>query len=145
MGSRFIVVFRVYKVSLTKLKSHAGAGARDWGSLTAAERMTVVLTLARLACDSGSARTQLADEDAARKEDRKQLDELRKQARKWVPLDDTPSFNAPLPLLGLCASVVRPSKRDMKVEIYPPGLLSLRCKDLGFRVQSELHRRFNSF
>ena len=58
------------------------AGSRDLVRLTPQERVAVVTMLARLAGDSGAARTQLADDDAARKEDRKQLDDLRKQARK---------------------------------------------------------------
>ena len=60
------------------------AGSCEWADLTPHQRMAVVTTLTRLAGDSSAARTQLAEEDAARKEDRKQLDELRKQARKYA-------------------------------------------------------------
>lgn len=60
-----------------------GAGAREWGSLGQGQQLAAVLMLARLAQESGAARTQLAEADATRREERKQLDDLRKQAKRY--------------------------------------------------------------
>lgn len=58
------------------------AGMQDWAQLSPEQRMGVITMLARLVGEANAARSLLAEEETARREDKKSLDELRKQARR---------------------------------------------------------------